>query len=301
MRNQTPEGGEYMTNAVQTKNTVCSLDYLVGTLSTAYKGSLRSLVVKDFCMTDGGAETSLQGTVLALPDGRYEASLNQSGIELARVDLAGNGAFSFTADRTQIAASRDLQIDIVQSGRHIGTFLLKKESAGGLYVSAVELSRELAGVDLALITTPLRDKVGLLRKAEEIVSQVHSTKKNWPVFSEEAAGFARDFFWSERAAFFRAFPVLVRFLILAAERTDPLDRNKPVANYFDLLDLLFEQEGDTSGLRPLAELWVDALTRSSIDPAPHGRRTFRVPQKDPLDLSGHRCGGSSAAPHQCPR
>ena len=121
--------------------------------------------------------------------------------------------------------------------------------------------------------------MGLLRKAEEIVSQVHSTKKNWPVFSEEAAGFARDFFWSERAAFFRAFPVLVRFLILAAERTDPLDRNKPVANYFDLLDLLFEQEGDTSGLRPLAELWVDALTRSSIDPAPHGRRIFESLKK----------------------
>jgi pyruvate,orthophosphate dikinase len=243
-------------------NTVCSLDYLVGTLATAYKGSITSLVAKDFCMTDDERNTTFQGTILAMPPGEYEASLNRSGVELSRVALDA-GSFAFQADSARIASARDLQIDIVQTGRHIGTFVLKKENGGGLYISAIELSQELAGVDLTLLTSPLRDKVGLLRKAEEIVSLVHSTKKNWPAFSEKVGGFARDFFWSDSAAFHRAFAILVRFLLQAAEGAGSAD--KPLSNVVDLLDLLLDNEQDRTLLRAACAAWIEALSRSPVD------------------------------------
>jgi len=245
-------------------NTVCSLDYLVGTLATAYRGSITSLVAKDFCMTDDGRNTTFQGTILAIPAGEYEASLNRSGVELSRIVL-DKGMFAFRADSGRIASARDLQIDIVQSGRHIGTFVLKKENGGGLYISAVELSQELAGIDLTLLTSPLRDKVGLLRKAEEIVSQVHSTKKNWPGFSEKVGSFARDFFWSDPGAFYRAFGTLVRFLFQAAEGAESADRSKPLSNVVDLLDLVLDNEKNPARLRTACVAWVEALSRSSVD------------------------------------
>jgi pyruvate, orthophosphate dikinase len=273
---------------VNSTNAICSLDYLVGTLATAYKGNITSLVAKDFCMNEEGGETTMRGTVLAIPEGDYEASLNQSGVEFSRVVLK-NGSFVFKADSLRIAKARDLQIDIVQSGRHIGTFLLKKLNADGLYISAVELSEELAGIDLTLLTSPLRDKVGLLRKAEDIVSQVHSTKKDWAAFSEKVSDFALDFYWSSTEAFYRAFGILARFTILAAEHTNSADQSKPISNYFDLLDLLIEHESDMTRLSSLTELWTILLTRSSIDLSPQVRRAAtsleRVRDKFPnLDL-----------------
>jgi pyruvate,orthophosphate dikinase len=246
------------------KNTVCSLDYLVGTLATAYKGSITSLVAKDFCMTDDGVNTTFRGTILAMPEGVYEASLNRSGAELSRVALK-SGSFAFQADSVPIVSARDLQIDIVQTGRHIGTFVLKKENGGGLYISAIELSQDLAGVDLTLLTSPMRDKVGLLQKAEELVSLAHSTKKNWPAFSDKVGGFGRDFFWSDSSAFYRAFGILVRFLLQAAEGAEINDRNKPLSNVIDLLDLPLENEQDRTALRAACVAWLDALSRSPVD------------------------------------
>jgi len=277
-----------MTRKINTTNTVCSLNYLVGTLATAYKGNITSLVAKDFCINDEGEETILQGTVLAMSEGDYEASLNQSGVELSRVVL-NNGSFAFKADSVRIAEARDLQIDIVQSGRHIGTFLLKKLSADGLYISAVELSEELAGIDLTLLTSPLREKVGLLRKAEDIVSQVHSTKKDWAAFSEKVSDFAYDFYWSSAEAFFRAFGILARFMILAAEHTKSADQSKPISNYFDLLDLLIDHEPGLTRQSALTEVWTTLLSRSSINLSPQARRVAtsleRIRDKFPnLDL-----------------
>jgi len=47
-----------------TANDICSLEYLIGTLSTAYKGVITSLVAKDFCMTEEGEATTLKGTIV---------------------------------------------------------------------------------------------------------------------------------------------------------------------------------------------------------------------------------------------
>ncbi len=264
-----------MTKVKRTNNDICRLDYLVGTLATAYRGTITSLVVKDFCMSDNGAVTTLKGTVLSMPGGAYEASLIRTGAELSRAGLV-NGYFELAADSGRIAEARDLQIDIIQSGRHIGTFLLKKENAGGLYSSAVELSADLAGLDLTRLTLPVRGKAGLLQQAEEIVSQIHSTKKDWAAFSNKLDGFARDFYWGEPEAFFRAYGILVHFALLAAERVVPVERAKAVSNYFDLLEVPLENNTDLLRLRTLVGTWLAGLSRSSLDLSVQARRAVNA-------------------------
>ncbi len=174
-------------------NDICSLDYLIGTLATAYKGVITSLVMKDFCMTEEGNSATLKGIILSMPEGDYEACLIQSGAELSRTVLE-RGYFELKAGSERVKNARDLQIDIVQRGRHIGTFLLKKESTDGVYISAMELSDELKGMDLKRLTTPLLDKMGLLQKGEEIISKILSTKKDWSAFSDKLNGFSIDLF-----------------------------------------------------------------------------------------------------------
>jgi len=164
-----------------TTNDICSLEYLVGTLSTAYKGVITSLAAKDFCMTEAGDAIKLHGRILSMPEGEYEASLIRSGTELARTALE-KGYFELKAGGDEVKQAKDLQIDIIQGGRHVGTFLLKKESSDGFYISATELSEELKGLDLKRLTALLRDKVGLLQKAEEVITKILSTKKDWPAF-----------------------------------------------------------------------------------------------------------------------
>jgi pyruvate, orthophosphate dikinase len=264
-----------MANAADMTHDICRLGYLVGTLATAYKGSIGSLVIKDFCMSVSGVTTIVKGTILALPHGNYEASLNKSGVELSRSTLQ-NGYFEFTASSRRIAEARDLQLDIIQSGRHVGTFLLKKETDGGLYISAVELSDEIAFLDLTRLTTPLHDKVGLLQKAEEIVSQIHSTKKDWASFSQALNGFAIDFYWSVPEGFYRAFDILAHFALRAAERACGADRCKLLSSYFDLLELPLNADRDQKSLRPIAETWLQMLSRSPIDLSAEAMRTILV-------------------------
>jgi hypothetical protein len=232
-----------MERLVDPKNTICKLNYLVGTLATAYKGSIKSLVAKDFCMSEDVKETALEGTVLSIPEGDYEASLIQSGVELARAGLR-NGSFFLKTSTDRIKEDLNLQIDVIQSGRHIGTFLMKRMKADGSYSSAVELSEELAGKDFTLLTIPLRDKVGLLLKAEEIVSYAHSTKKDWVSFSEKLSGFSQDFYWSSADAFCRAFDIIAHYMLIAAEHISGDNQIKALSNYFDLLDLIIENEHD---------------------------------------------------------
>src|SRR3990172_12965061 len=123
---------------------ICRLDYLVGTLATAYRGLIISLVMKDFCMTGTAGSTIVKGTILSMPPGEYEASLMHEGKELARSGM-NEGYFELEAASGLIARASNLQVDIIQNGRHIGTFLLKKEKEGGFFSSALELSRDIQG------------------------------------------------------------------------------------------------------------------------------------------------------------
>jgi pyruvate,orthophosphate dikinase len=254
---------------------ICSLDYLIGTLATAYKGVITSLVVKDFCMSEKGDSASLKGTVLALPPGEYEARLIRSGIELSRSGLH-QGYFELRAGNEQVENAQDLQIDIIQNGKHIGTFLLKREGGDGVYSSAIELSDELKGIDLKRLTGPLQGKIGLLQKAEDIISQILSAKKDWPTFSEKLHGFSLDVFWSVRDGFYAAFPVLAGFLRMAAERTGGSPTNKPASNFLDIVELPLEQESDTVMLGPIVEVWLREVGGSRMNLTPHFHRMVAI-------------------------
>jgi pyruvate,orthophosphate dikinase len=258
-----------------TANDICSLDYLIGTLSTAYKGVITSLVAKDFCMTEEGGSIKFHGRILSMPQGDYEASLIRSGTELGRTVLE-KGYFELKAGGREVRQAKDLQIDIIQSGRHIGTFLLKREQGDGFYIPAIELSEELKGMDLKRLTAPLRDKIGLLQKAEEIITGILSPKKDWPVFSELLNGFASDLFWSAREAFYGSFPILARFLFMAVERTGISVTGKPVSNLLDLIGLPLEQETDDRVLRPAVDRWLNELKGSSMDLSPQLRAASRT-------------------------
>lgn len=240
---------------------ICSLDYLTGTIATAYKGMITSLVAKDFCITEEGGEITLKGTILAMPEGRYQARLMREGSEFARSDL-DDGYFALKTGAAAVAEAKNLQIDIVQKGRHIGTFLIKREKQGEFFVPASELSEELRGMDLKRLTARLRGKVGLLKKAEEIISKILSPKKDWRRFSEELNSFSSDVFWAERDTFCGSYPILARYSRLASEK---LRGDKPLSNLLSLIELPMEKEEDNERLRGLVGTWLGELRGSAVD------------------------------------
>ena len=237
-------------------NMICSLDYLVGTLATAYKGVITSLVAKDFCIGEADGVSRFTGTILSMPAGNYHASLIKGGVELARAPIAEGGGFELEAASAQAGRAPDLQLDIIQNGRHIGTFLLKRQKKDGFYTPAVELSEEIRGVDFKLLTRPLEGRPGLLRKAEEIVYKALSAKKDWNDFSERLHGLAADLFWQARDTFYGSFGLFARFAAIAANRTEA---EKPLANFLDLMGLPLAKEVDADRLGGAAALWIAAL------------------------------------------
>ena len=194
-----------------------------------------------------------------------KASLIQTGVELARTTL-DHGGFRLKAPSERVEQAKDLQIDIIQSGRHIGTFLLKKQDSSGHYLSAVHLSEELKGLDFKRLTVPLRGKAGLLAKAERIIMKAVSAKKDWSAFSEELNSFRHDFFWSSRESWYDAYPLLLRLLRKAAESAGT-DSGKPVLNFIAAIDELLAAETDRKLLEGAARAWLAELHASSIDMA----------------------------------
>ncbi len=239
---------------------ICSLDYLVGTLATAYKGVITSLVVKDFCICQRDGSTQLKGAVLSMPAGDYHASLIKDGVQLARCPIAGNGEFEMLAGSGSVMEARDLQIDILQNGRHIGTFLLKKERSGVFYTPAVELSEEVKDIDFKLLTLPLREKPGLLKKAEDVIYEILSAKKDWGKLSDKLQGFATDLFWGQRDTFYAGFGILARFSFLALEKTGMgRDSEKAAENCLDLIGLPLSKETVAEKLGGPVRIWLEAL------------------------------------------
>jgi pyruvate,orthophosphate dikinase len=243
---------------------ICRLDYLAGTIATAYKGMVNSLVVKDFCMTEEDDTTTLKGTILSMPEGDYFATLMHDGTELAKTALE-KGFFKFVVESHTIGRARNLRIDIGQNGRHIGTFLLKRERPDDFFASAIEISEETRGLNLRLLTSSLGDKIGLLQKAEEIVAGILSTKKDWKKLSEEINSFSKDLFWYERQTFYRTYRILSRYSLKASEYADAASREKMITNFLFLIELPLEKEDNRQKLRSLVEIWLDEIGDSPVD------------------------------------
>lgn len=246
------------------EKTICILDYLIGTLATAYKGVITSLILKDFCVLEKDRSTIFKGTILSIPEGNYQASLIHEGIELSRRGIQ-KGYFELYADSELTGKARHLQIDIIQNGRHIGTFLLKKEKSDEFFISALELSEEIKGINFGLLTRRLQDKTGLLKKAEEIISDVLSAKQDWKKFSEKINSFSKDLFWFDREAYYAWYEVLVKWSVNACERIDSTVWDKAVSNVLSLMELPLEEEADRQKLSLLTGIWLDKIMDSSIN------------------------------------
>lgn len=243
---------------------ICRLDYLVGTMATAYKGVITSLVLKDFCITEKDGTVWLRGTIIARPEGQYFACLMHEGSELQRVPL-NNGFFEIETESGPVNKARNLQIDIIQGGRHIGTFLLKREKQDEFFFSALELSDDLKDLHLARLTWGIGDKPGLYKKAEDLISLLLSSKRDWKALSENINSFSRDLFWSNRETYYQCFDIFVRYSLNAIGSSSDDALNKQTQNFISLLQLPLEKEEDLGQLSKAVSTWQQAVGDSPVD------------------------------------
>ena len=266
---------------------ICYLDFLVGTLATAYKGLVTSLVARDFCITVREDTTEFKGTIISLPEGQYIICLMNGGIEIAR-DEPKEGFFRLVTDSATIESAGNLQLDVVQNGRHIGTFLLKKETRGGIFASAIEVSQDLRGISSTALVDSVKEWDGIKRTAEVLVSHILSTKKDWRSLSEDINSFSKDLFWTVRDAFYLWHEVLIRFSLRAYENGDGGFRTRALSNILSLIELPLEQETDVARLAHFASVWIREVSSARIDFSPRaghilgilGQVSGRLPDLD---------------------
>ncbi len=241
-------------------NEICRLEYFYGTLATAYKGVIHSLAAKDFCMIEAGSLITLKGTIMAMPEGDYDSRLMHEGKELSRSALM-RGSFEFTVDAFLIREAKNLQIDIVQKGRHVGTFLLKREKPDEFYTSAIELSDDLRELAPHKLVAPLRNRPGLLKRAEEIISIIISPKREWRRLSEELNSFAKDLYWVDRAAFSDWYRVLVQWSARVCDASLRESSGRAAANFLALAELPLDNSPEPEGSSAI-NIWLEVLRGS---------------------------------------
>ncbi|MBI5074328.1 MAG: hypothetical protein HZB62_04070 [Nitrospirae bacterium] len=170
-----------------------------------------------------------------------------------------------TADTKKTSSAASLQIDIIQQGRHIGTFLLKRAHPNEFFTSAFELSAEAQEINLSCLTVGVRNKPGLLNDAESIIAGFLSSKRDWKTLSEQVNSFSKDLFWGNREAYYLCFDTFAILLLKALVQTDARVSGKLAANFISLLELPLEKEDDVSKLRSSIEAWQEHLVDSCCD------------------------------------
>ncbi len=260
------------------KTDICTLDYLVGTLATAYKGMVTSLAAKDFCILSDDYTTIFKGSIISLPDGDYAISLMKGGNEVLRKSLK-DGYFELETENSLISEAGNLQLDITQNGKHIGTFLLKKEKAGGFYSSAMELEEELRGINFRFLNDQLRDHKGLQKKAESIISSVLSTKKDWKKLSDEINTLAKDLLWADLDTFINWYEFLVRFSVRSAQNAQKEFESKTLSNVLNLIESPLEKEISAERLHVIAEIWFREVCACSLNLALRLRSYLKILHK----------------------
>lgn len=246
------------------KSDICSLHYLVGTLSTNYKGVITSLVIRNFCINNDDGRTVFKGELLYMPPGVYEICLMFSGAELAREGIR-NGFFELRTDVGVLDETRNLQLDIVQQGRHIGTFLLQRSYRGGMYVSAMELSEELSAINFKQLESSVQGYDGLKTRADTLIASVLSAKKDWKGLSEDINTFSHNLFWYMRGAFYLWVPLLMRFLRLSCENLQGSERERALSNLLAIIELPLKEEKNDVLLAGAVDIWKGQV--SGIEPS----------------------------------
>ncbi len=269
---------------------ICFLDYLIGTLSTAYRGMITSLIAKQFCITEKDGRAVFKGEIISMPEGRYQICLLHGGIEMAREDIR-DGYFELRTDISSIKNAGNLQLDVIQNGRHVGTFLLKKEAVGGMYVSAFEISQDLKRFNFEALGESLNKEEGLRKKAESVISMILSTKRDWGSLSETINSFSNDLFWYARDAFYLWHHLLFHFLFRACKNTDDHSSARVLSNALSIIELPLEKETDVSRLTPIVDTWIQEICASGINFFRRFRHTAGV-----LNLIYKRLPGFDAGP-----
>ncbi len=244
---------------------ICRLEYFYGTLATAYKGIITSLTAKDFCMLEESGFVTLKGTILAMPEGDYESRLMHEGKEVSRSQIR-DSSFAFKVDAILIQEAKNLQIDVVQKGKHVGTFLLKRERPDEFYTSAIELSDDLRDLAPHRLVAPLRDRPGLLKKAEEIISIILAPKRNWQILSEEINSFAKDLYWADSKAFFDCYRVLVQWSARVCAASSKELAGRAASNFLALVELPMDHSPESEASNAV-NIWLDVLRGARIDMA----------------------------------
>jgi pyruvate,orthophosphate dikinase len=247
---------------VSEQTDICTLDYLVGTIATAYKGMITSLVAKDFCISSGDDKTVFKGTVISLPEGTYNISLMHGGHEVIRSSLR-EGYFELEAETTLTSTAGNLQLDVTQNGKHIGTFLLRKETSSDFYSSAMELSEELRDINFRYLNEQLHGHAGLQKKAESIISAVLSTKKDWKKLSDDINTLSKDLFWTDTDAFINWYELFVRFSARSAKNARKKFESKALSNLLNLMELPLEKEMAGDKLQAVAEIWIREISEGA--------------------------------------
>ena len=255
-------------------NEICRLEYFYGTLATAYKGIIPSLTAKDFCMIEEGGFVTLKGTIMAMPEGDYDSRLMHEGKELSRSALR-NGSFDFKVDAIRIREAKNLQIDVVQKGRHVGTFLLKREKPDEFYTSAIELSDDLRELSPHKLVASLRNRPGLLKRAEEIISIILSLKRDWRRLSEELNSFAKDLYWADRAAFSDWYRVLVQWSARVCDASLKESSGRAAANFLTLAELPLDNSPQPEGSYEI-DIWLEVLRSTGVDMASHLHQSVTI-------------------------
>jgi hypothetical protein len=243
------------------KISLCAFDYFPGTVTTAYKGPIQSLVISDFCIEASGSRIEIKGRVINLPEGTYQLILLSEGKTLSKTETK-DGTFSFWIEREDFQKLGHLQIDFLQKGRHIGTFLIKAIKEAGPLTSAMEVSMELEGINLRRLVRLVEGRYGLKRKAEHLVAEALSPKRQWYDFSVELYGFSKDLFWIDRNAFSEWIPFIIRFLLLSIRQLP--GQRKPILNIESILELI-EKEGELPLAEKVLEILESELERYPFD------------------------------------
>jgi pyruvate, orthophosphate dikinase len=270
-------------------NDICRLDYLYGTLATAYKGVITSLAAKDFCITESDGRVTFIGIIVSMPQGDYEARLMHEGTELARTGLR-EGTFEFSVDTEQIRDAKNIQIDVVQQGRHIGTFLLKRERPDEFYGSAIELSADIRDLDARSLTALLSTRPGLLKRAEDIITMILSSKKDWPRLSEMINSFSRDLFWSDTKAFAAWFKTFVKWSIRACSTAPSGFSGRAASNMLSLIDIVLDNRKDIQDGDALADIWLSFAGEPGIDLSANLKKSVGVITRINDDLPNANIG-----------
>lgn len=230
--------------------------FIAGTFATAYKGSVSSLVIKDFSLerSETGAYR-ISGKILSLPPGDFEVVLLSAGKTIGRQKVP-KGEVALRISEPVLNRVSHLQINLRQKGTHIGSFLLKKNVEKCSFLPVFDIVEQTEGYDPGLLAEAAKGSVGLEKKAEAVSAAILSPRRDWEKLSNEIAQLTRDLFWKYRGGFDRPFSVLAHFAYLCAVNALPESRPRTSHNFFSMLDYLLVNEEDDERMVRLCRIWM---------------------------------------------